>query len=222
MKGVRPDVFHALRGVSFRISEGESVGIIGHNGAGKSTLLSLITGLAQPDEGTIVVGGRVAALLELGSGFHPDLTGAENVRLNAALLGFTQRQVYDLFDSIVDFSGIGEFIDEPLRTYSSGMMLRLAFSIAVNVNPDILIIDEVIAVGDQTFQNKCYERIRELRHSNKTFVCVSHSRDILQDLCERAIWLDRGELVMDGRISEVLDAYGGSAVPGMPDIHHDR
>ena len=152
--------FYALRNVSFEIARGESVGIVGSNGAGKSTLLSVITGLAHPDEGSVQVNGRIAALLELGSGFHPDLTGKENIRMNAALLGFTRKETDDLYDSIVDFSGIGEFIDEPLRTYSSGMMMRVAFSVAVNVDPDVLLIDEILAVGDQAFQAKCLERIQ--------------------------------------------------------------
>src|SRR5205807_4501789 len=167
--------FYALKNVSFEIESGNSVAIIGSNGAGKSTLLSLIYGLAKPSEGTITVNGKVAALLELGSGFHPDLTGAENLVLNASLLGFSRKQTTALFDSIVDFAGLAEVIDEPLRTYSSGMSMRLAFSIAVNVNPDILIIDEVLGVGDQAFQAKCHERIRTFRESGGTLLFVSHS-----------------------------------------------
>ena len=201
--------FYALRNVSFEIQSGESVAVIGGNGAGKSTLLSLVTRLARPDEGTLTVNGRVAALLELGSGFHPDLTGAENVRLNAALLGFSRKQTARLFDSIVEFSGVSEFIDEPLRTYSSGMAVRLAFSVAVNLDPDILIIDEVLAVGDQAFQAKCTERIHELRSSGKTLLFVSHSPAAVLELCDRALWLDHGELVMSGPADEILAAYQG-------------
>jgi lipopolysaccharide transport system ATP-binding protein len=171
--------------------------------------LSLITGLAKPDEGSLEVKGRVAALLELGSGFHPDLTGAENVRLNASLLGFTKQQTEDMYDAIVDFSGIGDFIDEPLRTYSSGMVVRLAFSVAINVDPDILIVDEVIAVGDQDFQAKCYDRVRKLRHAGKTFVCVSHSPAILLEICDQGIWLDHGQVVLQGDIRDVIEAYQG-------------
>lgn len=211
--GSEEDTFYALRDVSFEVSEGESVGIVGSNGAGKSTLLSVITGLAHPDEGSIEVNGRVAALLELGSGFHPDLTGVENIRMNAALLGFSRKETNDLFDSIVDFSGVAEFIDQPLRTYSSGMMLRLAFSVAVNVNPDVLLVDEVLAVGDQAFQAKCLERIRMLRDAGKTLLCVSHATNILTQFCDRAIWLDHGQLVMQGELSEVIAAYEGRAVP---------
>jgi ABC-type polysaccharide/polyol phosphate transport system ATPase subunit len=149
--------------------------------------------------------------LELGSGFHPDLTGRENVYLNAALLGFSGQQAKDMFDSVVDFAGVREFIDEPLRAYSNGMMLRLAFSVAVNANPDVFIIDEILAVGDQDFQAKCYERIRGFRRAGKTFLCVSHNPQILLELCDRAIWLDQGELMMYDKISDVIEAYEGRA-----------
>lgn len=203
--------FHALKGVSFQVNRAEGLAVIGSNGAGKSTLLSLVTGLALPDRGSIEVQGRVAALLELGSGFHPDLTGAENVYLNASLLGFNQRQTRELFDSIVDFAGIGEFINEPLRTFSNGMVVRLAFSVAVNVDPDILIIDEVLGVGDASFQEKCFERVRGLRRAGKTFLCVSHNKGMLLELCDRAIWLDHGEIVKSGMINDVFEAYQGHA-----------
>jgi ABC-type polysaccharide/polyol phosphate transport system ATPase subunit len=201
--------FHALKGVSFKVERAEGLAVIGRNGAGKSTLLSLVTGLAVPDRGTITVQGRVAALLELGSGFHPDLTGSENVYLNASLLGFNQRQTREMFDSIVDFAGVGDFIQEPLRTFSSGMVARLAFSIAVNVDPDILIIDEVLGVGDASFREKCFERIRAFRHAGKTFVCVAHDRGVLLELCNEAIWLDHGEVMKAGEINSVFDAYEG-------------
>src|ERR1700685_1528190 len=151
--------FYALRNVSFRVEQGESLAIVGSNGAGKSTLLSVAAGLALPDEGAVRVNGRIAALLELGSGFHPDLTGAENLVLNAALLGLSRRKTNQLFDRIVDFSGIADFIDEPLRTYSSGMIVRLAFSVAIQCEPDILLIDEVLAVGDANFQEKCRDSL---------------------------------------------------------------
>ncbi len=203
--------FWALRDVSFRIEEGENVAIVGANGAGKSTLLSLVAGLSQPDHGRVIVQGRVAALLELGSGFHPDLTGRENVHLNASLLGLSRRRTLALFDQIVDFSGLADFIDEPLRTYSSGMMVRLAFSIAVNVEPNFLLIDEVLAVGDHNFQAKCFAKVRELRDQGRTLLCVSHASTMIQQLCERALWLDRGALVMDGPIAEIIAAYEGRA-----------
>jgi ABC-type polysaccharide/polyol phosphate transport system ATPase subunit len=201
--------FYALKNVTFNLFSGESLAVIGGNGAGKSTLLSLITGLAEPDEGKLTVNGRVAALLELGSGFHPDLTGAENVRLNAALLGFTRKQTDSMFDEVIEFAGLSEFIHEALRTYSSGMVARLAFSVAVNLNPDILIIDEVLTVGDQAFQAKCSERIQDLRRAAKALVFVSHSPQAVLDMCDRAIWLDHGELVMQGPVESVLAAYQG-------------
>ena len=207
--GRASDRFYAVRKVSFSLQRGESLAVIGPNGAGKSTLLGLVAGLSHPDEGSIAVNGRVAALLELGSGFHPDLTGAENVRLNAALLGLSRKRAAELFDGIVEFSGIGDFIDEPLRTYSSGMIMRLAFSVAVNTDPDILLIDEVLAVGDAAFQAKCFEKIHAFRNAGKTLLCVSHATGMVQNLCDRAIWLDHGELVMSGAVAEVTDAYAG-------------
>ncbi|MBZ5625416.1 MAG: ABC transporter ATP-binding protein [Acidobacteriia bacterium] len=204
----RPEKFHALREVSFRVQHGESVAVIGHNGAGKSTLLNLTTNLCRPDRGRVEVhGGRVAALLDLGAGFHPDLTGAENVCINAALLGFSRREVRKQFDAIVAFAEIGEFINEPLRTFSSGMIMRLAFSVATSVNPDILIIDEVLGVGDLAFGAKCRDRIMQFRRAGKTILCVSHSNDTLKDLCERAIWLHHGRVMDDGPIARVVEAY---------------
>jgi ABC-type polysaccharide/polyol phosphate transport system ATPase subunit len=201
------DMFYALRNVSFRVAEGESVALIGENGAGKSTMLSLVTGLARPDEGSISVHGRVAALLELGSGFHPDLTGEENVMMNAALLGFTERQAKARFPSIVEFSEIAEFINQPLRTYSSGMVVRLAFSVAVHVDPAILIVDEVLNVGDAHFQEKCMKKMAELRAQGVTMLAVSHSPKMVIDFCDRAIWLHHGQLVLDGPSSPVLNEY---------------
>jgi ABC-type polysaccharide/polyol phosphate transport system ATPase subunit len=206
-----PDPFYALRDVSFTVRDGESVAVVGANGAGKSTLLSLVTGLAPATNGRVSVKGRVAALLELGAGFHPDLTGKENVWLNASLLGFHRKKVGELFESIVDFADLHDFIHEPLRTYSNGMMLRLAFAVAVNLDPQILIIDEVLAVGDQTFQTKCIDKIFEIRNQGRTILCVSHAVATLQSLCSRALWLDHGQLVMDGSITEVLQAYTGRA-----------
>jgi len=205
--------FHALREISFAIHHGESVAVIGHNGAGKSTLLNLTTNLCRPDRGHVEVHGRIAALLDLGAGFHPDLTGAENVRTNAALLGLSRREVRDKFDEMVAFSEIGDFINEPLRTYSSGMVMRLAFSVAVCVDPDILIIDEVLGVGDMAFFAKCQERIMQFRHAGKTILCVSHSTATLKDLCNRAIWLDHGRMIDDGPLARVVDAYKSAMSP---------
>jgi ABC-type polysaccharide/polyol phosphate transport system ATPase subunit len=200
--------FEALTDVSFGVAAGESLGLIGPNGAGKSTLLSLATGLMLPDSGRIELNGRVGALLELGAGFHPDLTGAENVRVNAALLGLSRRHVAARFEEIVEFSGVREFIDEPLRTYSAGMSLRLAFSIAVSADPDILLIDEVIGVGDQAFRAKCLEKIQGFQRAGKTIILASHAPDMITTLCQTALWLDHGRVVATGPAAEVLAAYG--------------
>jgi len=204
----KEEVFYALKHVSFTLDHGESLAVIGSNGAGKSTLLGLVAGVSKADEGMVTVNGQVAALLELGSGFHPDLTGRENVRLNAALLGLSRRQTDAAFEQIVDFSGIRDFIHEPLRTYSTGMVMRLAFSVAIHKDPEILLVDEVLAVGDAAFQTKCIEKIAEFRKAGKTLLCVSHTA-MIRELCDRAIWLDHGELILAGPVGEVLDAYAG-------------
>ena len=206
----RNEGFHALRNVSFRLAEGDSLAVVGPNGAGKSTLLSVIAGLSSPEQGTVRVSGRIAALLELGSGFHNDLTGAENVRLNAALLGLSRKKALERFEAIVEFSGIGEFIDEPLRTYSAGMVMRLAFSVAMNVDPEVLLIDEVLAVGDHAFQVKCIEKILELKRTGKVLICTSHAPETLRQICTTALWLDRGEIVELGSVEQVLAAYAAS------------
>ena len=195
------DTFYAVRNVSLTVEHGEGVALIGANGAGKSTMLSLIAGLAKPDEGSISVNGRIAALMELGSGFHADLTGAENIMMNAALLGFSEREAREQFDSIVEFSEIGDFIQEPIRTYSSGMVVRLAFSVAVHVDPAILIIDEVLGVGDSHFLEKCTARLSELRRQGKSLLCVSHTPATVLQHCERAVWLHHGEVMRDGSAS---------------------
>jgi ABC-type polysaccharide/polyol phosphate transport system ATPase subunit len=204
--------FCALRNVSFSLEEGESLAIIGSNGAGKSTLLSLSAGLTLPDQGAVQVNGRIAALLELGSGFHPDLTGAENLVLNAALLGLSRRKTNQLFDRIVEFSGIGEFIGDPLRTYSSGMIMRLAFSVAIQCEPDILLIDEVLGVGDASFQEKSKEALVSFRRAGKSLLFVSHSPASVREMCDRALWIDHGSVMMDGSVKAVLEAYQGRAV----------
>jgi lipopolysaccharide transport system ATP-binding protein len=208
------DRFYALSDVSFEIRQGETVGLIGSNGAGKSTLLSLVAGISYPDQGTVSIDGRVAALLELGSGFHGELTGAENIFLNAALLGLTRRKTEEKFDQIVDFSGIREFIGQPLRTYSSGMMMRLAFAVAVHMDPAFLLIDEILAVGDSAFQEKCRRRIQELKVSGQGLLCVSHAASTIQELCDRALWLDHGRLMMDGPVSKVIAAYERKSAVG--------
>jgi ABC-type polysaccharide/polyol phosphate transport system ATPase subunit len=209
---VHHERFCALRNVSFQLEAGESVALVGSNGAGKSTLLSLAAGLASPDEGSVRVNGRVAAFLELGSGFHPDLTGAENVVLNAALLGMSRKRTAEVFDRVVEFSGISDFIDDPLRTYSSGMTVRLAFSVAIQCDPDILLIDEVLAVGDAAFQEKCRQALIALRRQGKGMLFVSHAPAMVREMCERAIWIDHGSVVLEGHVNEVLDAYQGRAV----------
>lgn len=204
------DSFQALRNISLEVKEGEGVALIGHNGAGKSTLLSLVAGLSMPDSGTVSVRGRVAALFELGSGFHPDLTGVENIYMNAALLGLSRRQTEAALDDIIAFADIGDFIREPLRTYSSGMVMRVAFAVAVCVDPEILIIDEVIAVGDQQFQEKCFDRIRRFRKEGKTLLIASHSSSVLYELCDRAVWLDHGSIIRVGEVRSVVEAHRGS------------
>lgn len=199
--------FWALRDISFRVCPGESIAFIGGNGAGKSTLLGLVAGTLFPTSGQIRVRGRIGALLELGAGFHPDLNGRENIFLNASLLGMSEGQIHHLYQDIVDFSELEDFIEAPLRTYSSGMRVRLGFSVAIHVNPDILIMDEVMAVGDQHFQGKCMERIRAYRSGGKTLLFVSHSPEAVMSVCQRVIWIDHGRVRMDGPTDHVLPAY---------------
>jgi lipopolysaccharide transport system ATP-binding protein len=206
--------FYALRDVSFSVEHGQSLAVVGSNGAGKSTLLNITTGLCMPSDGSVKVNGRVAALLELGSGFHPDLTGAENIQVNGALLGLTRAGVRERFDSIVEFSGIGDFINEPQRTYSSGMSMRLAFAVAVNVDPDVLIVDEVLGVGDKAFYQKCLDRIFQFRHAGKSILCVSHSLGTLAELCDHAIWLDHGRLMASGPVKDVVRQYSDMSDSG--------
>jgi len=209
--------FQVLRNINFKVAEGEGVAIVGANGAGKSTLLGVVAGLALPDTGIVTVQGRVAPLLELGSGFHPDLTGVENVTLNAALLGFNEQEVRENLDSIVEYSEIGEFIHEPIRTYSSGMVVRLAFAVAIHVDPSILIVDEVLGVGDTHFQQKCRGSLAKLRRAGKTLLCVSHSGAMVLDYCDRAIWLDHGQIIMDSDAATVLKEY--TAYSANPELY---
>jgi ABC-type polysaccharide/polyol phosphate transport system ATPase subunit len=209
------ELFYALKGVSFTVAPGESLAVVGSNGAGKSTLLSLVAGLVPPDQGTVTVNGRVAPLLELGIGFHPELTGAENVELNAALMGLSRRKTRLAFDEIVDFAGIGDFIHEPLRAYSAGMKLRLAFAVAIHCDPEVLLVDEVLVVGDLAFQAKCMDKIREFRRAGRTLLCVSHSPEMVRSVCDRAIWLHHGKLMLTGGVSEVLEAYKASSIDGV-------
>ncbi len=197
----------AVDDLSFVIKPGETVGFIGTNGSGKSTILKLATQIIYPSSGSVSVRGRVSALLELGAGFHPDLTGRENVFLNGALLGLTRAEMEETFDDILQFSEMEEFIDMPVKHYSSGMYMRLAFSVAIHVKPDILFIDEILAVGDQAFQNKCFDRIHALQRTNMTIVIVSHDLRSMQNLCERLIWINKGAKMADGDPREVLAQY---------------
>lgn len=193
------------------VRTGESVGLIGPNGSGKSTLLRLIAGIYHPTEGTVETQGRVAAVIELGAGFHDDLTGAENVGFYGSVMGLTRRDLEDRFDDIVEFSGIGPFIDVPLKYYSSGMRARLAFAVSVCLEPDILLIDEVLAVGDEEFRERCLARLSELRARGTTLLVVSHELENLTDLCSRAVWIDGGTSRAEGATREVADAYRASA-----------
>ncbi len=199
--------FYALRNVSFNIKKGESVGIVGRNGSGKSTTLKLIAGVMAPSEGEVHVHGRVSPLIELGAGFHPDLTGRENVSLNASILGMSSRSIRERFDEIVDFAELWEFMDTPVKRYSSGMYMRLGFSVAVHSDPDILLVDEVLAVGDAVFAEKCLAKVREFQERGVTVVIVSHSLDTIKGFCGRAILLDHGRLFEDGRPGDVIGRY---------------
>jgi lipopolysaccharide transport system ATP-binding protein len=201
------DLFWALRDVSFNVKRGESVGLIGTNGAGKSTTLKLISKIIQPSSGLVKVNGRVTALLELGAGFHPDLSGRDNIFLNGAVMGLSRRDVDSKIDQIIEFAEIGEFIDVPVKDYSSGMYARLGFSVAIHLDPDILLVDEVLSVGDAAFQQKCNERMQELRHSGITVLFVSHSLETIANTCSQAVWLDKGCVRMAGDIHKVTDAY---------------
>lgn len=203
----RGRAFWALRDVDFSIKKGETVGIVGRNGSGKSTLLQIVSGTVSPSEGSVEVIGRVAALLELGTGFNPEFTGRENIRLNAAVLGLEGALIDSRMQAILDFADIGEFVDEPVRTYSSGMYIRLAFAVAISVNPDVLIIDEALSVGDEAFQRKCFARIEQMKRDGATILFVSHSASMVTQLCDRAILLDGGRRIMTGEPKAVVARY---------------
>jgi len=204
--------FWALNNVSLSVIRGESFGLIGHNGAGKSTMLKLIARVLRPTQGRVLVRGKVAPLLEFGAGFHPELTGRENVYLNGALLGFSRKEMEEKFARIVDFAELWDFIDAPMRTYSSGMWARLGFAVATDIKPDILIIDEVLSVGDEAFQHKSYARMQEFRDQGATILFVSHSMDLVLQMCQRAAWLDHGQLKAIGKPEDVIYAYRQSHV----------
>jgi lipopolysaccharide transport system ATP-binding protein len=207
LRKMRTDRFLALQDVCLDVGLGETIGVIGANGSGKSTLLGVIAGVIRPETGIVEVHGRVAPLLELGAGFHPDLTGRENIELNGVLMGLTRREVTERMEAIVAFSGLTRSLHEPIRTYSSGMVARLGFSVAVHLEPDILLIDEILAVGDNHFQTRCLERLAEFRRKGVTIVLVSHSLSEVRLLCDRVVWLEAGRIVMQGKPDEVVTAY---------------
>ena len=208
-KGDLSEKFHALKGVTLDIEQGETVALLGLNGSGKSTLLKHISGVMRPDSGTVGTRGRVAGLIEVGAGFHHDLSGRDNVYLNGAILGMTEQEIDEKFDSIVEFSEIGQFIDTEVKFYSSGMYLRLAFSVAVHTNPEVFLVDEILAVGDEPFQKKCIAKIRELADEGKTLVVVSHDLDLVSKICERGVLLEHGQVVMDGPVIDVVARLRG-------------
>ena len=218
----------ALRDIDLTINHAEVVGIVGQNGSGKSTLLQLVCGTLTPTQGKVQIGGRVAALLELGAGFNPDFTGRENVFMSAAIMGLSQSEINERLEDIIDFSGVRDFIDQPVKTYSSGMYVRLAFSVAINVDPDILVIDEALSVGDGAFAHKSFTRIMQMRDAGKTILFCSHSLFQVESLCERAIWINQGQIVLDGESAKVVTAYqafldrnAADSTLNMPIIHND-
>lgn len=205
--GGKPRKFLAVDDVSFTIDRGKTFGLVGHNGSGKSTMLKMLAGVYRPTSGSVMVDGKVSALLELGAGFHGELTGRENIRLNGAILGFSKKKINETIDEIVDFAAIGDFIDVPVKVYSSGMYVRLGFAIAVMMNPEILIVDEIIAVGDEEFQRKCFDYLYKLRREGSTIALVTHALGLARELCDEGIWMDHGRCKLVGSINDVVDSY---------------
>lgn len=203
----RKEVRHVLKNINVNIKKGETVALIGTNGSGKSTLLKLMTKIIYPNKGSVETKGKLTSLLELGAGFHPDFSGRENIYFNASIFGLSKKEIDNRLNDIIEFSELKDFIDNPVRTYSSGMYMRLAFSIAINVDADILLIDEILAVGDQHFQEKCFKKLMDLKKEGKTIVMVSHSLDSVKKLCDRAIWIYNGEVRIDGDSKTVIDEY---------------
>lgn len=201
------ETFWALQDINLEIKKGETVGIIGPNGSGKSTLLKLIAGVSQPTKGSITVNGRIAPLIELGAGFHPELTGRENVMLNGVILGMTRKEVEAKFEEIVNFAELWEFIDQPVKHYSSGMYLRLAFAVAIHTEPEILLVDEILGVGDEAFQRKCFQKITDLKERNVTIIMVTHSLDSVEKYCGKAILLKHSKLLFQGTVVETISQY---------------
>jgi ABC-type polysaccharide/polyol phosphate transport system ATPase subunit len=205
--------FEAIKDVSFEVHRGEMLGLIGRNGSGKSTLLKIIAGIYRPSAGKVEVRGTIAPLLELGAGFHHELTGRENIMLNGLLMGYSKKEMMAREDSIIRFADIGEFIDAPIKQYSSGMYIRLAFAVATEIDPDVLVIDEILAVGDVSFQQKCFDRLNQFRRQNKTILFVSHSPTQVMDLCDRVVLMDRGEVAFDGDPARGVELYSAQVAP---------
>jgi ABC-type polysaccharide/polyol phosphate transport system ATPase subunit len=223
VRGLQADeAILAVSGVSFTVAKGEAFGLIGSNGSGKSTLLKLVAGILRPDAGSIAVDGRVAALIELGAGFHPEISGRENIYINGAVLGLSRRQVDAHYDSIVEFSGLADFIDEPVKTYSSGMYVRLGFAVAIHTTPDVLLVDEVLAVGDEAFTHRCLRKIEELLGAGRTLLLVSHSLSLMETVCDRVLWLDHGQARMLGEPRRVADAYRAAVAAEEGRRHQDE
>lgn len=211
--------FDAVNNVSFQVGKGEMVGIIGRNGSGKSTLLKMVAGVYRPTLGRVTVNGTIAPMIELGAGFHAELTGRENILMNGLLLGYSKREMKAREQSIIDFAEIGEFIDSPVKQYSSGMYMRLAFAVAIEVDPDILLVDEILSVGDMGFQEKCFERLQRFREARKTILFVTHNVADVENYCDRALLLDQGHLLLDGKPHEVIDTY--KAITGAHEHPHE-
>lgn len=203
----RHEDFWALKNITFDVKEGHTHGLIGTNGSGKSTLLKCLAKIYWPTSGTISYRGRIASLLEVGSGFHEELSGKENIYLNGSILGMSRKEIDRKFDDIVDFSGVGHYLDQPVKNYSSGMYVRLGFSIAINVDPDILVVDEVLSVGDESFQKKSYERFLDFKKRGKTIILVTHTMPVVEEICDSVTWLDKGTMMQTGKASEVVKAY---------------
>src|SRR5215207_4461093 len=208
VRNLRPDeTFTALNDITLTVPKGRTLGVIGRNGSGKSTLLKLVAGITKPSSGTVEVAGRISALIELGAGFHPEISGRENVFINGIMLGLTKREIQDRFDEIVDFAELREFIEAPVKTYSSGMYMRLGFAVAIHVNPDVLLVDEVLAVGDEGFTHKCLDKFAEFRRIGKTILLVTHSLNLVERFCDEALWLDNGKVRGSGDPVRVVGAY---------------
>src|SRR5918994_1296964 len=208
IRDLTPDeTFTAVNDVSVTVPAGRTLGVIGRNGSGKSTMLKLVAGITKPTSGSVHVNGRISALIELGAGFHPEISGRENVFINGIMLGLSKREVAKRFDEIVEFAEMKDFVDAPVKTYSSGMYMRLGFAVAIHVDPDVLLVDEVLAVGDEGFTMKCLDKFAEFRRRNKTILLVTHSLDIVEKFCDRALWLDKGKTLAEGEPKRVIAAY---------------